>query len=60
MTESKWPITWDARWIWAGPAPLPVSPIGAPGIPPKKPGIDSVTCVAPFNSTRYPHQFPHE
>ena len=36
MAESKWPITWDARWIWAGPAPLPVSPIGAAGIPPKE------------------------
>src|SRR5580700_764960 len=36
MTETKWPITWDARWIWAGPAPLPVSPIGAAGIPPKE------------------------
>ena len=36
MTASKWPITWDARWIWAGPAPLPVSPIGAAGIPPKE------------------------
>lgn len=36
MAESKWPITWDARWIWAGPAPLPVSPIGAAAIPPKE------------------------
>ena len=36
MAGSKWPITWDARWIWAGPAPLPVSPIGAAGIPPKE------------------------
>src|SRR5260370_848210 len=36
MAESKWPITWDARWIWAGPAPLPVSPIGAAGIPPNE------------------------
>ena len=36
MAESKWPIIWDARWIWAGPAPLPVSPIGAAGIPPKE------------------------
>ena len=36
MAESKWPITWDARWIWSGPAPLPVSPIGAAGIPPKE------------------------
>ena len=36
MAGSKWPITWDARWIWAGPAPLPVAPIGAAGIPPKE------------------------
>src|SRR5258708_28591315 len=36
MAGSKWPIPWDARWIWAGPAPLPVSPIGAAGIPPKE------------------------
>jgi alpha-L-rhamnosidase len=36
MAASKWPITWDARWIWAGPAPLPVGPIGAAGIPPKE------------------------
>jgi alpha-L-rhamnosidase len=36
MDRSKWPITWDARWIWAGPAPLPVSPIGAANIPPKE------------------------
>jgi alpha-L-rhamnosidase len=36
MAGSKWPITWDARWIWAGPAPLPVGPIGAAGIPPKE------------------------
>ena len=36
MAESKWPITWDARWIWAGPAPLPVSPIGAAAIPAKE------------------------
>src|ERR1700691_5519147 len=36
MAGSKWPITWDARWIWTGPAPLPVSPIGAAGIPPKE------------------------
>src|ERR1700676_4076453 len=36
MDGSKWPITWDAGVIWAGPAPLPVSPIGAAGIPPKE------------------------
>jgi alpha-L-rhamnosidase len=33
---SKWPITWDARWIWAGPGPLPASPIGAAGLPPRE------------------------
>ena len=36
MAGSKWPITWDARWIWAGPAPLPVSPIEPIGLPPKE------------------------
>ena len=36
MAGTKWPITWDARWIWAGPAPLPASPIGAAAIPPKE------------------------
>ena len=36
MAGSKWPITWDARWIWTGPAPLPVAQIGAAGIPPKE------------------------
>jgi alpha-L-rhamnosidase len=36
MAASKWPITSDARWIWAGPPPLPVAPIGAAGIPPKE------------------------
>jgi len=36
MAGSKWPITWDARWIWAGPAPLPVSPIDPVGLPPKE------------------------
>jgi alpha-L-rhamnosidase len=36
MDGLKWPITWDARWIWSGPAPLPVAPIGAAGIPPKE------------------------
>ncbi|HXN13574.1 MAG TPA: alpha-L-rhamnosidase C-terminal domain-containing protein [Candidatus Acidoferrales bacterium] len=36
MDGPKWPITWDARWIWSGPAPLPVAPIGAANIPPKE------------------------
>src|SRR5277367_593010 len=36
MAGSKWPIAWDARWIWTGPAPLPVAQIGAAGIPPKE------------------------
>jgi hypothetical protein len=36
MQQSSWPITWDARWIWAAPAPTPVSPIAASGIPPKE------------------------
>src|ERR1700683_3477866 len=36
MGGSKWPIAWDARWIWTGPAPLPVAQIGAAGIPPKE------------------------
>jgi alpha-L-rhamnosidase len=36
MAGSKWPITWDARWIWTGPPPLPVAQIGAAGIPPKE------------------------
>jgi len=36
MAGSKWPITWDARWIWAGPAPLPVSQIAAAGLPAKE------------------------
>ncbi|HYK65949.1 MAG TPA: alpha-L-rhamnosidase C-terminal domain-containing protein [Patescibacteria group bacterium] len=36
MAVSKWPITWDARWIWAGPAPLPIAQIGAASIPPRE------------------------
>ncbi len=36
MAESKWPLTWDARWIWSGPAPLPVSQIAAAAIPAKE------------------------
>ena len=36
MAGSKWPITWDARWIWAAPAPSPASPIEAAGLPPKE------------------------
>jgi hypothetical protein len=36
MAGSKWPISWDARWIWAEPAPLPVSPIEPIGLPPKE------------------------
>jgi alpha-L-rhamnosidase len=36
MAGSKWPITWDARWIWAGSAPLPVAQIAAAAIPPKE------------------------
>jgi len=36
MGGSKRPIAWDARWIWTGPAPLPVAQIGAAGIPPKE------------------------
>jgi alpha-L-rhamnosidase len=36
MAGSKWPITWDARWIWSGPAPLPVAQIGAATLPPKE------------------------
>ncbi|HUO04905.1 MAG TPA: alpha-L-rhamnosidase C-terminal domain-containing protein [Candidatus Binataceae bacterium] len=36
MPASKWPTTWDARWIWAAPAPDPASPIAASAIPPRK------------------------
>ncbi len=36
MAQAKWPLTWDARWIWSGPAPLPVSQIAAAGIPAKE------------------------
>src|SRR5260370_10364810 len=35
MPESKWPIIWNARWIWAAPAAPPVSPIAPAGVPPK-------------------------
>ncbi|HYL59007.1 MAG TPA: hypothetical protein VEU51_09060, partial [Candidatus Acidoferrales bacterium] len=33
MPRSSWPITWNARWIWAAPAPKPVSPIAASTLP---------------------------
>jgi alpha-L-rhamnosidase len=36
MPESKWPIIWNARWIWASPAASPVSPLAPPGVPPKE------------------------
>jgi alpha-L-rhamnosidase len=36
MPESKWPIIWNARWIWAAPAASPVSPIAPAGLPPKE------------------------
>ncbi len=36
MPESKWPIVWNARWIWAAPAATPVSPIAPAGIPPRE------------------------
>src|SRR5260370_8593377 len=35
MPESKWPIIWNARWIWAAPPAPPVSPIAPAGVPPK-------------------------
>ncbi len=36
MPRSSWPITWNARWIWAAPAPKPLSPIAASALPPKE------------------------
>src|SRR5260370_33773534 len=36
MPKSKWPIIWNARWIWASPAASPVSPIAPAGIPPRE------------------------
>ena len=36
MPESKWPIIWSARWIWAAPVASPVSPIAPAGIPPRE------------------------
>jgi hypothetical protein len=36
MPKSQWPIIWNARWIWASPAPSPVSPIAPAGIPPRE------------------------
>jgi alpha-L-rhamnosidase len=36
MPESKWPMIWNARWIWAAPAASPVSPIAPAGIPPRE------------------------
>ncbi len=34
MKDKRWPIGWDARWIWAAPAIKPASPISASPNPP--------------------------
>jgi len=34
MAHHKWPITWNARWIWASAPPLRVSPIAPVSLPP--------------------------
>ncbi len=36
MPAEKWPVLWDARWIWAPPAPKPHFPVQPGWIPPKE------------------------
>ena len=34
MSEQKWPIVWNARWIWAGPPPRTMVPFASVPRPP--------------------------
>ncbi len=36
MPIENWPVLWNARWIWAAPAPPPHSPIEPASLPPRE------------------------
>ena len=36
MAVINWPMIWNARWVWAAPAPKSASPLSATPIPPRE------------------------